>query len=122
MGKQTIKMNKNNETNTLDHTVHNNNVIIHPTHFQQIYNLHSITPILESAFTSNDIKTVVIDLKNIRPIDSLVIGNLVKLRNDSQKNGKEFALCNVADEIRMVFETAKLTDFLTILSRDELGI
>lgn len=64
-------------------------------------------------------KTIAIDCKNIKFIDSSAIGILVKFLNTAMKMKIELVFFDLSDTIMNVFKTAKLSNFFKILTRTQ---
>ncbi|HOJ64877.1 MAG TPA: STAS domain-containing protein [Spirochaetota bacterium] len=71
-------------------------------------------------FNESDKDVIVINMANIRFIDSSGIGKLVHSLNIVKNKGKNFLLTNVSDSLLTHFKTVKLDTFFNILSFDEI--
>ncbi len=64
-------------------------------------------------------RVIGINCRDIKFIDSSAIGVLVKFLNNAMKQGIELVFFDLSDTIMNVFKTAKLSNFFTILTREQ---
>jgi anti-anti-sigma factor len=63
----------------------------------------------------NDVKIVLIDMKNVNFIDSSGLGALVSAMQDIKKAEKKLFICSINAQVKMLFELTKIERVLNIL-------
>lgn len=91
------------------------NIIIHLNGSLDIYTSSELRSFIESEFNSN-YKCLVINLGNLKYIDSSGIGMLLKNMNFVKEQGGVFKLANLKPPIEKVFKVAGLTNYFPIIS------
>ncbi|WP_413173220.1 STAS domain-containing protein [Anabaena azotica] len=70
----------------------------------------------------NDVKVVLIDMKNVTFIDSSGLGALVSAMQEIKKTEKKLFICSINAQVKMLFELTKIERVLNILrDRDEFN-
>ena len=81
---------------------------------------------LESTDVLNDVwneyipkkpKTIGLNCKKIKSIDSSALGFLVNMLNEAMKMGIEIIFYDLSDEVKRVFKTAKLINFFKVMEK-----
>lgn len=101
-------------------TKEKNAVIVNLSGEFTITNIKNFQDIVFPLFNENDTEAIILDMTNIRFIDSSGIGKLVQSLNIVKNKGKQFLLTNVSDIILNNFKTVKLDTFFKILPFSEI--
>lgn len=82
-------------------------------------------PVVQRELESHAANTqwrVVIDLSDVRLVASAGLGAFVNLNSTCKKKGGKFALCNLDENLREVFELTRLHKLLTIAKDREAAV
>ena len=71
------------------------------------FGVQSVTDVFTEA-ASGDKPKVVVDLGRVEFIDSMALATLVKGLKRTRENGGNFALCNLQQAVRIIFELTRL--------------
>ena len=74
----------------------------------------------KAVLTPSDIRTVVLDLSEVRSVDAAGLGTLVALQNWATASGTQFKLMNLAPLVEQVLEITNLKQQFEICSLSEM--
>jgi len=74
----------------------------------------------KAVLTPSDIRTVVLDLSEVRSVDAAGLGTLVALQNWATASGTQFKLMNLAPLVEQVLEITNLKQQFEICSVSEM--
>jgi anti-anti-sigma factor len=67
-----------------------------------------------SAYQQNDIKNVVLNLKNVSTVDDMAAGRLAKLQQQFYESNASFVICEIQNSVDEKLEQLELTDILHV--------
>ena len=67
-----------------------------------------------SAYQQNDIKNVVLNLKNVSAVDDMAAERLVKLQQQFYESNASFVICEMQNSVEEQFEQLELLDLLNV--------
>ena len=67
-----------------------------------------------SAYQQNDIKNVVLNLKNVSAVDDMAAESLVKLQQQFYESNASFVICEMQNSLEEKFEQLELLDLLNV--------
>lgn len=67
-----------------------------------------------SAYQQNDIKNVVLNLKNVSAVDDMAAEGLVKVQQQFYESNASFVICEMQNSVEEKFEQLELLDLLNV--------
>ena len=67
-----------------------------------------------SAYQQNDIKNVVLNLKNVSSVDDIAAGRLAKLQQQFYESNASFVICEIQNSLEEKLDQLELLDLLNI--------
>lgn len=103
----------------INHHYQDDVLIIKLNNILFMHNILQLESIWKNAFETKTVKIIAVDCSKLELIDSTAIGTLVKLLNETIKHNIKLIMFNMKSTIENLFETAKLTDFFIIMTKQQ---
>ena len=95
-------------------------VVAHVTGDLTVARRHELQQLVEDALARGE-RDVVVNLERVGYLDGATLGLLVLLARRAQARGGRFAVANVSDDLRTVFELTRLDTVFAITTLGEGG-